>query len=599
MAGLISTGIWGFICSATMKAGKITATFISGATGWMIKNNGEAEFKSIYARDKIVTNEYVYNRIRVTEDEEVVTSNGKILASVLNDDGNYNVQLDLREGDLNPFTANDLLQGYFHSPGNTGVIYAVQKMTVVEVLDDQTMNVTCLSESSPYKHMVIVRVGNTRDKDRQAFIRISSRTNCQYFYDEITSFIDLDNPDKVKCALGKVDVGLIPAWAAKAIGSVKHWFGLVADGVILRGTFILKNDKTIEDELNDQITELSGKFEIRETGITGKWEETIRAAGSAAESEKSVTKMVGDFQVTAEHLTADFSKTVTNATTDSTGKITKATEAATSSLNRTAEELTDSFEKSFTDANGEITQQIKTQVTQNAKQWKVEVMGTDENGNPNSVLSAINADKSGVQIKGDKVQIDGTLLAKIIMATGLNINDKFVVNKDGKVNAKDCVFDGICAEGFIASKFTTSYDLTSEGYPSTMNYIVKENRDMTFSLPNGDRYLGSILTIYLDINITSGTARIGSMDGGGIVTYKGEYALMTCRNKGTVIRLMSIKKNSSGDIEWELINFDNRHFSLVRLDAASTNIIIDRSRALTPDKSVANFVDIMSYWDTI
>lgn len=53
MAGLISTGIWGFICSATMKAGKITATFISGATGWIIKNNGDAEFKSIYARDKI------------------------------------------------------------------------------------------------------------------------------------------------------------------------------------------------------------------------------------------------------------------------------------------------------------------------------------------------------------------------------------------------------------------------------------------------------------------------------------------------------------------------------------------------------------------
>lgn len=470
MAGLISTGIWGFICSATMKAGKITATFISGATGWIIKNNGDAEFKSIYARDKIVTNEYVYNRIRVTEDEEVVTSNGKILASSLNDDGSYNVQLDLREGDLNPFTANDLIQGYYHSPGNTGVIYAIQKMTVIEVLDDQTMNVTCLSESSPYKYMVIVRVGNTKDTDRQSFIRISSRTNCQYFYDAIASFIDLDNPDKIKCAIGKADVGLIPSWATKITGSVRRWFGLIADGVILRGTFILKNDKTIEDELNGQITELAGKFEIRENGITGKWKETIEAAGSAAEAEKSVTKMIGDFQVTAEHLTADFtktvmtstndatgaintakesaissfnltaeklttdfSKTVQTTTTDATGKITKATETATSSLNRTAEGLTDSFEKSFMDANGEITKQIKTQVTQNAKQWKIEVMGTDESGNPNSVLSAINADKSGVQIKGDKIQITGTLLADVIKAHGLNINDNFIVDYFGRV----------------------------------------------------------------------------------------------------------------------------------------------------------------------
>lgn len=481
MAGLVSTGIAGFLTSAKFTGKKvlnaagemvseIVSTFISGATGWMIQNNGDAEFKSIYARDKIVTNEYVYNRIRVTEDEEVVTSNSKILAAVKNDDGSYNVQLDLREGDLNPFAAHDLLQGYYHNPGNTGVIYAVQRMTVVEMLDDQTMNVTCLSESTPYQYMVIVRVGNTEDTDRQAFIRISSRTNCQYFYDGITSFTDLDNPEKVKCAIGKADVGLIPAWAAKVTGSVKRWFGLIADGVILRGTFILKNDKTIEDELNGQIQELSGKFEIRESGITGKWEETIEAAGSAVESEKSVTKMVSDFQVTAKKLASDFSKTVTTATTDATGtintakesavsslqltadnfkldfgktvetaatdatgKITEATETATSSLNRTAEELTDSFEKSFTDANGEITKQIKTQVTQNAQQWKVEVMGADADGNPNSVLAAINADESGIKITGDKVQITGELIATAIKTYGLNVADNFLVDNIGRI----------------------------------------------------------------------------------------------------------------------------------------------------------------------
>lgn len=217
-----------------------------------------------------------------------------------------------------------------------------------------------------------------------------------------------------------------------------------------------------------------------------------------------------------------------------------------------------------------------------------------------TLVSYINQSPEEIKLKAEKIELDGDVIARLIRATGLNINDKFVITKDGIVSAKDCVFDGICAEGFIASKFSTAYDKTSEGYPSTMNYIVKENKDMIFSLPNGDRYLGSILTIYLDVNITSGnSARIGSMDGGGIVTYKGEYALMTCRNKGTVIRLMSIKKNSSGNIEWELINFDNRHFSLARLDASSTNIILDRSRALTPDKSIGNFVEIMSYWDTI
>lgn len=545
MAGLISTGIWGFICSATMKAGKITATFISGATGWIIKNNGDAEFKSIYARDKIVTNEYVYNRIRVTEDEEVISSNGKILAAFLNDDGTYNVQLDLREGDLNPFTADDLLQGYYHSPGNTGVIYAVQKMSVIEVLDDQTMNVTCLSGSSPYKYMVIVRVGNTKDTDRQSFIRISSRTNCQYFYDGITSFVDLDNPDKVKCALGKADVGLIPSWAAKVTGSVRRWFGLVADGVILRGTFILKNDKTIEDELTGRLTELSGKFEIRESGITGKWQEVIDASNSVAESEESVTKMVGDFQVTAEQLAADFSKTVqtattdatgvineakesavssfkltaeglTNdfsktvqtATTDATGKITETAETVTSSLNRTAEELTDGFEKSFTDANGEITKQIKTQVTQNAQQWKVEVMGADADGNPNTVLAAINADESGIKIKGDKVEIDGILIAKILMmpiaileysrpcyinfSTGFNFDVKrFGMNPEGD---KVYLPDAGKYEGIECAIYNGIYATTRSYYGVRIN-IVNHGTLLNAPFSEGKRPIGFVMPL--------------------------------------------------------------------------------------------------------
>lgn len=580
MAGLISTGVWGFICSAAMRTGKITATFISGATGWIIKNNGEAEFKSIYARDKIITNEYVYNRIRVTEDEEVVTSNGKILASFENEDGTYNIQLDLREGDLNPFTANDLLQGYYHSPGNTGVIYAVQKMTVIKILDDQTMNVICLGENLPYKYMVIVRVGNTRDVERQAFIRISSRTNCQYFYDEIASFADLDNPDKVKCALGKADVGLIPAWATKVTGSVKRWFGLVADGVILRGTFILKNDKTIEEELSGQIKELSGKFEIRESGITGKWEETIQAAGSAAKSVETVTKMVGDFQVTAEHLTAAFSETVTKATTDAAGTISIATETATSSLNRTAEELQDSFEKSFTDAEGEITKQIKTQVTQNAKQWKVEVMGADAGGNPNTILAAINADESGVQIEGEKVKITGTLLAQIIMATGLNIQDKFIVSIDDNKQAHVSVKGRVEANEGV---FYGSIAVPPQEIPNNLS-------DLTLSFENGFNFSGllsnGIKRIFLPTTveyvgvecsiINYGEAANGYYEvktvGNNAFLYSG-----TPRNRNTInsiklygtsqLKLKAIKVNNS--IRWFIDNYND--FSFDYINSCITN----------------------------
>lgn len=58
--------------------------------------------------------------------------------------------------------------------------------------------------------------------------------------------------------------------------------------MIIRGTFILHNDKTIEDELNDREVQIRGDFQIREDGITEKGrshqvrEGTSDSASSAA-----------------------------------------------------------------------------------------------------------------------------------------------------------------------------------------------------------------------------------------------------------------------------------------------------------------------------
>lgn len=493
MAGLINTGIWGFISSAKATGKKILnvageevdewiSTFVSGLSGWMIDKLGNAEFKSVFVRDKFVTNEFVYNRIRVTEDEEIISSSIKIASYIDNEDGTYTVYPDLREGDYNPLAEDDLLIGYYHAPGNTGTIYSTQKFTALS--DPSKENQSILFEpendSIPYQHMIVVRVGNLTDEERRSFIRISSRTNCQYFYDDIDSWSAYEDPERVRCVLGHADIGLIPAWAKDALSGVKRWFGLIADGVIIRGTFILHNDKTIEDELNSRETQIRGDFEIREDGISGKWKEVIDYAKKASDSaniagqhEKKVVELVSEFNINAKELSATFSEQVTTETTEALGVIStakeeaagslqltakdftltftqfveKKTEEATgvintttennrSELNLTAKELTTKFSQSVTDAEGDIMKEISTQVSQSAAQWKVEVMGTDADGNPNKILAAINASEEGIKIKGDKIEITGTLIADIIKASGLNINDNFVVNKDGTTNIK-------------------------------------------------------------------------------------------------------------------------------------------------------------------
>lgn len=501
MAGLINTGIWGFISSAKATGKKILnaageevdewiSTFVSGLSGWMVDKLGNAEFKSVFVRDKFITNELVYNRIRVTEDEEIISSSIKIASYIDNEDGTYTVYPDLREGDYNPLAEDDLLIGYYHAPGNTGTIYSTQKFTAIS--DPSKENQSILFEpendSIPYQHMIVVRVGNLTDEERRSFIRISSRTNCQYFYDDIDSWSAYEDPERVRCVLGHADIGLIPAWAKDALSGVKRWFGLIADGVIIRGTFILHNDRTIEDELNSRETQIRGDFEIREDGITGKWQEVIDYTKKASESaniagqhEKKVVELVSEFNVNAKELSATFSEQVTTETTEAlgvintakeeaagslqltakdftltftqfvekkteeaTGVINTTTESNKSELNLTAKELTTKFSQSVTDAEGDIMKEISTQVSQSAKQWKVEVMGTDADGNPNKILAAINASEEGIKIKGDKIEIDGILLAKIIMATGLNINENFIVTDKGEVS--------------ITGKFSSSID---------------------------------------------------------------------------------------------------------------------------------------------
>ena len=574
MAGLINTGIWGFISSAKATGRKIlnvtgeeidewASTFVSGLSGWIIDKLGNAEFKSVFVRDKLITNEFVYNRIRVTEDEEIISSSIKIASYFDNEDRTFTVYPDLREGDINPLAENDLLMGYYHNPANSGVIYAVQKFTAVSdpSREDQSILLEPEDNAIPYRHMIVVRVGNLIDEDRQSFIRISSRTNCQYFYDGIDSWAAYDNPDNVKCTLGHADIGLIPAWAKDAVGSVRRWFGLIADGVIIRGTFILHNDKTIEDELNGRETQIRGDFEIREDGITGKWQEVIKyakdasdsagaaagSAGVAGEYEKSVRELSSEFNVNYGKLSAEFTEKVTKETGDSLGAITSATEQATgtlqltakdfvlaftdlvetktqeatgeiddaveihkSELNRTAQGLTDKFKETVTDAEGDIIKEIGTQVTQNARQWKVEGMGEDKDGNPNTILAAINADESGIKIEGERVQISGQLLVEAIMTTGINIDDKFIVsveNGKAKVTMKGEIYaDSGTFSGFLKIPFKTfkegAIPNAATGEYTVSDYFNLEAKGedtatrLILNLPTDEKYIGTVLTVY-------------------------------------------------------------------------------------------------------
>lgn len=208
----------------------------------------------------------------------------------------------------------------------------------------------------------------------------------------------------------------------------------------------------------------------------------------------------------------------------------------------------------------------------------------------NEIVFSIDSDTADVSTVGD-------IIANAIKATGLNINNKFKVDKDGIVSSKGSVFDGVYVEGFICSKFSTSFDVDEHEYPKTMNYIVNEGTQLNISLPNDDKYIGAIMTVFLNRNLSSEGMIIG-----GNVSYNGKRITPLIKNKGTILRLMATYKVNN-DLYWEVINFDNRNFALVNLTAVEgSNILflLDRTTSANPDKSMSGTLkELSDYWDTI
>jgi len=205
-----------------------------------------------------------------------------------------------------------------------------------------------------------------------------------------------------------------------------------------------------------------------------------------------------------------------------------------------------------------------------------------------NLLLTENANVGGLIFRNEKLISQTGYVGNSISNDFENPNFNPNIEIDGKEG-------NIYLNGFFASKFSTSYENT-QGAPRTMNFIVNENTELDFMLPNDERYIGSILTIYINKNITGNhSVRVGSPVYGGIITYKGNTIMMLSRYKGTVIRLMATNIIENR-MMWELINYDSKHFSIINLSGTLT--IVDRS-IIVNDRELTDLPSLFSYWDTI
>lgn len=233
--------------SAIIQQFLSSPTFVSGFLGegfkiWVENGNWHIECDNLTVRQTMNIFELLIQKIRSVNGALVVSqSNGKI-KSVSEDETNYVITME-EEGET--FQPNDLVRCQVWTGSKT-------KFYWVEVSSVSGNSITVkkpefTAGNKPEKGDEVVQMGNTQNAQRQALIYITAQESGH-------PYIEILNGVKTKSLSGtnRTRLGDLSNIQDSAFpeGQQPSGSGLYCDNVFLRGIFLLRNGKSVEDEVN-------------------------------------------------------------------------------------------------------------------------------------------------------------------------------------------------------------------------------------------------------------------------------------------------------------------------------------------------------------
>jgi len=220
-------------------------TYIPGfsGSGFKLWNDGgwNLELDTLTVRKVMNIFELIINKIRSVNGGLIVSpGNGKI-SSVSLANSVYTLGI---EGDMT-FVANDLIRCQtFRTTGSK--YYWVQIQTVVD--NNITVNQSDFGTAVPEVGDELVQMGNTTDTSRQGCLYLVANEDGKPRIEALNGINSTDLSGKAKAIFGDLD-GITDTDFASISG-----YGLYAENVYLKGSFILKSGKTVETALSDTQT---------------------------------------------------------------------------------------------------------------------------------------------------------------------------------------------------------------------------------------------------------------------------------------------------------------------------------------------------------
>lgn len=233
--------------SAIIQQFLSSPTFVSGFLGegfkiWVENGNWHIECDNLTVRQTMNIFELLIQKIRSVNGALVVSqSNGKI-KSVSEDETNYVITME-EEGET--FQPNDLVRCQVWTGSKT-------KFYWVEVSSVSGNSITVKKSeftagNKPEKGDEVVQMGNTQNAQRQALIYITAQESGH-------PYIEILNGVKTKSLSGtnRTRLGDLSNIQDSSFpeGQQPSGSGLYCDNAFLRGIFLLRNGKSVEDEVN-------------------------------------------------------------------------------------------------------------------------------------------------------------------------------------------------------------------------------------------------------------------------------------------------------------------------------------------------------------
>lgn len=232
--------------------------FITGVSGAMIDKNGDAEFRSIYARKRIFTPEVAYNRVTYIKGKFIISPGGGCTVDTVTDngDGTYTIKPDLTDADGLSQFKGDYLTTYFVTKNEEGKLTGFEEMKFIVVSSDFSAKTFVISAKpgndwKPIENMVLAQTGNATDPDRQTYtiIDVTNGNNCITFFEHANTW----DPEPAQ----------MPGWLGKKKGMVINGINCDNYSAVLQQVLITG--------LIFQIDEITGES-VRVPIWKGTWE---------------------------------------------------------------------------------------------------------------------------------------------------------------------------------------------------------------------------------------------------------------------------------------------------------------------------------------